>query len=319
MSSIGLNFARLPIGYWSVIGGQGAPYAFGAYDYVGKAVGWAQNHGIKLMLDLHGAPRSQNGFDNSGQLGNVGWTQDDSVKLTHQALNKIRDDFASHPSVASIELVNEPMGSALNMDTLRQFYMDGWGDLENSNVAIAFHDAFQGVNAWNNWGSGMWNLLLDTHHYEVFDSSSLQMSASDHVSTACGFGGQMASNNKWTIAGEWSGAATDCAKWLNGRGVGARYDGTYNKDGQGSSYIGSCDGKYSGSVDGLSTADKDNIKSFIEAQIVAFEKADGWIFWTWKNEAAPEWHFQDLTRAGLVPQPFSSASKSQSCRSMSMK
>lgn len=54
MSSIGLNFARLPIGYWSVIGGEGAPYVNGAYDYVGKAVGWAQNHGIKLMLDLHG-------------------------------------------------------------------------------------------------------------------------------------------------------------------------------------------------------------------------------------------------------------------------
>jgi len=54
MSSIGLNFARLPIGYWSVIGGHGAPYINGAYDYVGKAVGWAQSHGIKLMLDLHG-------------------------------------------------------------------------------------------------------------------------------------------------------------------------------------------------------------------------------------------------------------------------
>ena len=53
------------------------------------------------------------------------------------------------------------------MDTVRQFYMDGWGDLENSNVAITFHDAFEGVNSWNDWGSGMWNLLLDTHHYEV--------------------------------------------------------------------------------------------------------------------------------------------------------
>lgn len=253
------------------------------------------------MLTKSKAPRSQNGFDNSGQLGNIGWTQGNSVQLTHQALNKIRDDYASHPSVAAIELVNEPMGSSLDMDTVRQFYMDGWGDLKDSNVAITFHDAFQGVNSWNDWGSGMWYLLEDTHHYEVFDSGSLQMSASDHVSSACGFGSQMATNNKWTIAGEWSGAATDCAQWLNGRGVGARYDGTYNKDGQGSSYIGSCDGKYSGTVEGLSTADKDNLKSFIEAQIVAFEKAAGWIFWTWKNEAAPEWHFQNLTQQVSKP------------------
>ena len=110
------------------------------------------------------------------------------------------------------------------------------------------------------------------------------MSISDHVSTACGFGGQMASNNKWTIAGEWTGAMTDCAQWLNGRGVGARYDGTYDYDGSGSYYIGSCDGRYSGTVAGLGTADKDNIKTFIEAQMVAFEEAEGWIFWTWKNE-----------------------------------
>lgn len=49
------------------------------------------------------------------------------------------------------------------------------------------------------------------------------MSISDHVSTACAFGASMATNNKWTISGEWTGAQTDCALWLNGRGVGARY------------------------------------------------------------------------------------------------
>lgn len=136
------------------------------------------------------------------------------------------------------------------------------------------------------------------------------MGIQDHVNSACAFGASMATNNKWTVAGEWAGAMTDCAQWLNGRGVGARYDGTYDNNGQGSSYIGSCDGKYDGTVAGLGEADHNNIKSFIEAQMVGFEKGAGWIFWTWKNENAPEWHFQNLTRAGLVPQPFSSASKS---------
>ena len=124
----------------------------------------------------------------------------------------------------------------------------------------------------------MSNLILDTHHYEVFDSSALQMSTQDHISTACQFGDQMASTNKLTIAGEMCGAMTDCAKWLNGRGIGARYDGTYD-----SSYIGSCAGYATGSVDALSSGAKQNIGSFIQAQIVAFEKAGGWIFWTWKT------------------------------------
>ncbi|KAK5134041.1 hypothetical protein LTR08_007046 [Meristemomyces frigidus] len=308
MKDFGINMVRIPIGYWSVSPLSGDPYVQGAYTFLGEALDWANAQGIKVMIDLHGAPGSQNGFDNSGRRGSIGWTQGNTVAQTITALNKIRDDHASHPAVAAIELVNEPMGPSLDMDTVRQFYMNGWGNLENSNVAVTFHDAFEGVNAWNDWGSGMWNLLLDTHHYEVFDAGSLQLSVGEHVSTACGFGGAMATNNKWTIAGEWTGAMTDCAQWLNGRGIGARYDGTYSVSGQGSSYIGDCAGKYQGTVAGLGLADHNNIKTFISAQISAFEKADGWIFWTWKNEAAPEWHFQNLTQAGLVPQPLSSAS-----------
>lgn len=278
---------RIPIGYWSVTPLDGDPYVQGAYDVLGQALDWAQENGLMVMIDLHGAPGSQNGFDNSGRRGGIEWTQTDTVDQTKNALNKIRDDHAAHPAVAAIELVNEPMGPSLDMDTVRQFYMDGWGNLEGSHVAVTFHDAFEGVNSWNDWGSGMWALMLDTHHYEIFDNSALQMGVQQHVSSACSFGASMATNNKWTIAGEWTGAQTDCAKWLNGRGVGARYDGTYNNNGQGSSYIGSCDGKYTGTVAGLGLADHNNIQSFIQAQMTAFEKAAGWIFWTWHTESAP--------------------------------
>lgn len=75
------------------------------------------------MIDLHGAPGSQNGFDNSGRRGKIEWTQGDSLKQTRKALNKIRDDWAGHDSVAAIELLNEPMGPSLDMDTVRQFMM----------------------------------------------------------------------------------------------------------------------------------------------------------------------------------------------------
>ena len=204
MAAAGLNLVRIPIGWWSVLPQDGMPYIAGAYDKLGEALDWAQAAGLKVMIDLHGAPLSQNGFDNSGKRGSVGWTQSDSVDYTKKVLNKIRDDHASHPAVAAIELLNEPMGPSLNMDTVRQFYMDGWGNLEGSHVAVTFHDAFEGVNSWNDWGSGMWALMLDTHHYEIFDNSALQMGVQQHVSSACSFGASMATNNKWTIAGEWN-------------------------------------------------------------------------------------------------------------------
>lgn len=70
-----------------------------------------------------------------------------------------------------------------------------------------------------------------------------------------------------------------------------------------------------GSVAGLSDADRGNIKRYIEAQFVAFEKADGWIFWTWKTESSPEWDFQDLVRNGMIPQPFDAMSEFPQFRS----
>jgi glucan 1,3-beta-glucosidase len=169
------------------------------------------------------------------------------------------------------------------MDKVRQFYMDGWGNLRDTNVVVTFHDAFQGVNSWNDWGSGMWNLMLDTHNYNVFNTESLQYNITSHIQSACSFGQSMATNNKWTIAGEFSGALSDCTRWLSGRGVGARYDGTYNYNGQSSFYIGSCDGKYSGTVAGLDPTYRNNMAKFIEAQLDGYEKAAGWIFWTWRT------------------------------------
>lgn len=162
MAKAGLNHVRIPIGYWSVIPREGEPFVQGAYQVLGKALDWAQAAGLKVMIDLHGAAGSQNGFDNSGRYGSVQWTQGDTVAHTIKVLNKIRDDHASHPAVSAIELLNEPMGPNLDMNTVRQFYMDGWGNLRDSKVAITFHEAFEGVSAWNDWGSGMANLLLDT-------------------------------------------------------------------------------------------------------------------------------------------------------------
>jgi glucan 1,3-beta-glucosidase len=81
---------------------------------------------------------------------------------------------------------------------------------------------------------------------------------------------------------------TDCAKYLNGRGVGARYDGTF----AGSSRIGSCSGK-TGKASTFSAAFKTELRKSWEAQIQTYEKnANGWVQWTWKTEVTDEWSYQ---------------------------
>ncbi|KAL9031983.1 MAG: hypothetical protein Q9196_000056 [Gyalolechia fulgens] len=64
----GFNTVRIPIGYWAYTKSNNDPYIQGAAPYIDKAIGWARQTGLKVWIDLHGAPLSQNGFDNSGRL-----------------------------------------------------------------------------------------------------------------------------------------------------------------------------------------------------------------------------------------------------------
>lgn len=46
----------------------GEPYIQGQAEYLEKAVEWARKYDIKVMIDLHGAPGSQNGFVRAVQV-----------------------------------------------------------------------------------------------------------------------------------------------------------------------------------------------------------------------------------------------------------
>lgn len=59
-----------------------------------------------------------------------------------------------------------------------------------------------------------------------------------HIQAACNMASSLSSFDLWLIVGEWTPAATDCATYLNGLGVGARFDGSY----PGSTRVGSCSG-----------------------------------------------------------------------------
>ena len=53
---------RIPVGYWAFENfADGTPYVKGSEEYLDKAIGWARTHGMKVWVDLHGAPGSQHG------------------------------------------------------------------------------------------------------------------------------------------------------------------------------------------------------------------------------------------------------------------
>ncbi|EER31552.1 glucan 1,3-beta-glucosidase precursor [Candida tropicalis MYA-3404] len=307
MSNLGLNLVRIPIGYWAFQLLDNDPYVQGQVAFLDEALEWARNHNIKVWIDLHGAPGSQNGFDNSGLRDSLEFQNGDNTQVTLNVLAEIFQKYGTSDYddvVVGIELVNEPLGPSLDMDALKKFYMDGYSSLRNTEGSVTpliIHDAFQVSGYWDNFltvAGGQWNVVLDHHHYQVFSAGELSRDIDQHISVACNWGWSAKNEYHWTVTGEWSAALTDCAYWLNGVNRGARWEGAYD----GSPYYGSCEPylQFSSWTD----EHKTNVRRYIEAQLDAFEFTGGWIFWSWKTENAIDWDFQKLTDNGIFPQPL---------------
>ena len=96
---------------WAFRKFDGDPYVQGAADYLDEAIGWARQTKLKVVIDLHGAPGSQNGFDNSGQNGTVGWGEGNTIPDTRAVLQLIANKYAKteyQDVVVAIQLLNEP-------------------------------------------------------------------------------------------------------------------------------------------------------------------------------------------------------------------
>jgi len=124
------------------------------------------------------------------------------------------------------------------------------------------------------------------------------MTQAQHIQAACAKASDMTGSSLWQIVGEWSPAFTDCtnSRQFFSRGYGSRYDGTF----PGSSKVGSCTGK-TGKASTFSKEYKTFLRKFWEAQVITYEKAQGWIQWTWKAENADEWSYQAGLANGWIP------------------
>lgn len=167
---------RIPVGYWSIpltsadtnYSTSVSPYIPGAWPFIQRAISWANQHSIHVIIDLHGAPGSQNGFDNSGQrIQNPLWASTPAnVGRTLDILKFIAKNLGS--TVDVIELLNEPAGfeGTSFANVVRQFWSDGYNAVRaaaGGAVKVMIGDAFLGVSV----GIAIYLVRLHlTHRYQ---------------------------------------------------------------------------------------------------------------------------------------------------------
>ena len=183
----GLDTVRLPVTY-AVFGDR--PPLTGAIEYVDKALDWAEKYGLKVLLDLHTVPYSQNGYDNGGITGVCKWYKyPEEVEFALTVLERLAERYGTRPGLYGIEVLNEPIswivyitapstGKAEDKEEargsgyvplpfLRDFYTKAYQRIRKhmpEEKTVVFHDGFR-CKAWNRFfhQAGFRNVALDTH------------------------------------------------------------------------------------------------------------------------------------------------------------
>lgn len=187
----GCNLVRIPVPYFIFGDVSGHP---GCIEYLDRAFDWAERTGLKILIDLHTVPGSQNGFDNGGLTGVVRWHH--SPRAVAYALNVLAclaRRYRDRAALFGIEVLNEPIdwltyatssssrqakdsfearrSGPIPMVFLKRFYRESYRRLRpilDENQAIVFHDGFR-LGRWRDWfvREGMRGVMLDTHIYLV--------------------------------------------------------------------------------------------------------------------------------------------------------
>ena len=269
----GLNAVRLPVGYWALE----APKPFvESSSFIDFALDQSHKNGLKLLLDLHGAPGSQNGWDHSGRSGPINWPKDPkNIQETLRILESFAQKYGKHPALFGIELLNEPR-DVVPLEILQQFYQDAYARLRkhlDPDVAIVFHDSFRPL-AWKKFMQepAFTNVILDTHLYQCFSEKDKTRTAQEQLEFAINRKealDEMQREELPAIVGEWSLALPEQA------------------------------------MRGLSPLQIASVKrAYADTQLLNYEGTRGWFFWSYKLQHASEWNFRYCVERGWLPGNF---------------
>ncbi|PKL00563.1 MAG: glucan 1,3-beta-glucosidase [Tenericutes bacterium HGW-Tenericutes-1] len=265
----GIEVVRIPIPWWLFPEKYQFPHPYVTpVHYLDQAMDFIHQEGMKVMLDLHTAPGSQNGFDNGGIDGVLTWHQDPkNIDITLDVLEDIATRYKNHPALHSLQVLNEPHWT-IDMALMQDFYVRAYQRLRpilKPETFIVFHDSFR-FEPWKEFftKNKMKNVILDTHRYQCFGEQFHKMEPTEFLNFPKTIVKEMKDMEKVVpvIVGEWS--------------LGARqYE---YKDGR-----------------------EAFEKAFAKAQLDAYNQITGWVFWSYKiSDYNSGWNFRGLVERDIL-------------------
>lgn len=119
----GFNCVRVPFNYRLINLRNGRIDPKGGIQYLDAVITWAKKYKVYVMLDLHGAPGSQNHDWHSDSYGKAElWTKKSNRRLTYALWEMIADRYKDETWVAGYDLLNEAVLD--NNDLLNEFYRE---------------------------------------------------------------------------------------------------------------------------------------------------------------------------------------------------
>lgn len=169
---------------------------------------------------------------------------------------------------------------------------------------VSFHDGFLGQTNWAGFLPGADRIAMDTHPYLCFQDQSAA-ALSTFVDTPCGAwaANMNASMSAFGLnaAGEFSLAVNDCGEFVNGVGLGTRFEGTYPGV---TTVTGSC-----AAFLAWQNWDDPTKQNYMQLALHSMDALQNWFFWTWKignsttsgTVMAPHWSYQLGLQNGWMP------------------
>ncbi|PKU83906.1 hypothetical protein MA16_Dca006381 [Dendrobium catenatum] len=269
LSDNGLNAVRIPVGWW-IRFDQNPPRPFvgGSLQVLDNAFSWAEKYNIKVIIDIHAMPSSQNGWEHSGTRdGLQSWGQtDDSIDQSVVVVDFLASRYANKPSLYAIELINEPLAPGVDLDSLKKYYKAGYDTVRKySNVFVIMSNrlSISDPTELIQFASSFSGSVVDVHYYNLFSNIFEGMSVQQNIdyiynNRASTLSSLMVSNGPLIFVGEW--------------------------------------------VDDMdvNNASKDDYQRFGSAQLDVYGRATfGWSYWTLKA-AQNEWSLEWMITNGYI-------------------